>query len=138
MLSIVNHYFFAIVLLALLAGCSDRSASVSYRLPLPPYNAEAVITEENYGATTPFVYKLHLCAEGKVVDGSCGEEVLMVDKVDLNEINLKWDDGRLMVSLPDTARIHHFSNFWYSVNEPHRPAVSIELRVMINITNDSE
>jgi hypothetical protein len=120
---------FIMVISWILSECNEALGKMSFRLLLPPYNVEVVITEENYGATTPYVYKVLLCATAKADNDNCGEEVLKVDKVDLNEIDLKWSNGRLIISLPDIARVHHFSNFWYSINEPRRQPISIELHI---------
>lgn len=136
MLSIVKRYSAIAVFLGFLSGCGDPSARMAHHLALPEYHAKAVITEENYGATTPFVYKLYLCNEGEVVESSCGKEVLIVDKIDLNEVSLKLNNGKLIVSLPNIARIHDFSNFWYSSNKPSQQPVAIELNVVTNIISD--
>ncbi|RUO52812.1 hypothetical protein CWI69_07140 [Pseudidiomarina halophila] len=127
MLSVIKKYLITVGMSGLLFGCGQPSTRIAYHLPLSQYNAEALILEENYGATTSFVYKLYICDEERVGMSKCGKELLVVDKLHLSEIDVRLGGETLIVSLPDIARVHHFSNFWYSKGNPLQHPVPIEL-----------
>lgn len=128
MYTINIKYTYALFALIFIQGCSDGVAKISHKVPLAPNNAQVIVTEENYGATTPYVYKVYICAEGVFSDDNCGKELLLVDKIDLKDLTLDWNGEKLIVSVPDTARVYHFSNFWYSSVDVKSTPITIELQ----------
>ena len=97
-----------------MSSCSEVNQKNILNISLSNSGHHAMVIQENFGATTPYVYKVYICENNNVDTNNCGQELLKIDKINKDSINLVWDGKRLIISIPSSTRIYHFTNFWYS------------------------
>lgn len=80
------------------------------RIESPDGKVEAILVQNNGGATTSESYHLYLVPKGSKFKNK--QELFIADHV--QNLKIKWlKEKQLQISY-DEARIFHFSNFWQS------------------------
>ena len=109
--------------LVLLAGCGICSEEEVLRKASPDGRMDAVMIEQNCGATTGFVYRIFVISRGDKVSGKAR---LVADHT--SNLDMIWKNPHLLVISYDKANIHRFKNHWYSDDDSSRSWCEVRLR----------
>ena len=100
----------AACLLLLVACDSEVEDEVIDRVVSPDGVVDAVLVRRNLGATTSYVYRVHIVPTG--AEPEEGLERFIADHV--SGLEIKWQQPQLLTISYGEARIFKFTNFWSS------------------------
>ncbi len=116
---------FTISLLGALSGCgvfSPCEIDTTEIFVSPLGNVQAIVEQENCGATTPYVTYIYLTDKS----GKKSESELIFKASKLKDLSIQWEHEFKLVIKYNKARIHFFTNYWFTKIDGKHEEVEIE------------
>lgn len=116
---------YPLLLLLALFGCGESVQRTPItRVASPTGDLDAVLVRSNAGATTGFVFSVHIVRESGT-PGAPADAVIGFDRTD--DVDLEWiDENRLRIRLTG-GRILHRRAYWYRRGSPDVPRVEVSI-----------
>ncbi len=108
--------------LFVLSACTERKEVA--RFVAPDSAVDAIVVESDCGAPCSTTYSIGVVPRGKAPDEKGA--VFSADHVD--SLRVHWLEAKRLEIAYDSARIHHFSNYWQSKDvQDHRYVVEVRV-----------